>query len=215
MTRTLFFYGGWDGHTPRESAERFANLLAGVGHETTLVDSLAVLDDRDGLAKYQLIVPVWTMGELSPERERNLADAVAAGVGLAGWHGTMGDSFRASTLYQWMVGGQFVAHPGDIQPRYWIEILDREHSITWGIDSFEVRDTEQYYMHVDPANHVLATTTFASGVVMPAAWTRTWGKGRVAYVSFGHTFRDFDVPQAEQLTLRALRWAAGDPPFRK
>jgi len=211
MKKVLFVYGGWEGHTPRESAERFAHLLTNFGYHVALSDSLAAFDEREALREYDLIVPTWTMGELSPERERNLADAVDAGTGLAGWHGTMGDAFRGSTLYQWMVGGQFVAHPGNIQPRYWIEILDAAHPITRGMANFEMRDTEQYYMHVDPSNHVLATTTFASGVVMPAAWTRTWGRGRVAYVSFGHTVRDFDVPQAEEMTLRALRWAAAQP----
>jgi len=152
-------------------------------------------------------VPVWTMGTLGEGQEKGLCDAVAAGTGLAGWHGTMGDSFRNSTNYQFMVGGQFVAHPDNIQPSYDIHVVDREHPITRGLDDFAIRDSEQYYMHVDPSNHVLATTTFSGGAVVPAVWTRTWGKGRVAYASFGHTYKDFEIPEAREIMQRALRWA--------
>ncbi len=206
MKRALFVWGGWDGHTPRESAELFAGRLRGHGWQVELADRLEVFADL-ALRGLDLIVPVWTMGQLTGEQERGLCDAVAAGAGIAGWHGTMGDAFRTNTQYQFMTGGQFVAHPGDIQPAYTVCIIDREHPVTRGLEDFAIPNSEQYYMHVDPSNHVLATTTFAGGVVMPAVWTRTWGRGRVAYASFGHTARDFDVPAARAIVERCLLWA--------
>jgi hypothetical protein len=208
MRKALLVWGGWDGHTPRESAELAASWLRERGFETELSDSLASFADAARLRDLHLIVPVWTMGQLSGEQERALCDAVAAGVGLAGWHGTMCDSFRNSTNYQWMTGGQWVAHPGDIRPSYRVRITDSTNPITKGLSDFTLRDTEQYYLHVDPANRVLATTTFDDGTVMPVVWTRPWGKGRVAYASFGHTNRDFDVPEAREIMQRALLWAA-------
>ncbi|MEW6071056.1 MAG: ThuA domain-containing protein [Planctomycetota bacterium] len=207
MKRALFVWGGWDGHTPRESTELFAGWLAGQGFEVERAETLAVLADRARLAATDLVVPVWTMGELTDEEENGLCDAVAAGTGLAGWHGTMGDSFRTRTRYQWMTGGQFVAHPGGIQPSYEVNVVDHLHPITSGVEDFAIPDSEQYYLHVDPANRVLATTTFADGTVMPAVWTRKWGTGRVAYASFGHTVRDFDVPEAREIVQRSLLWA--------
>ncbi len=208
MRKALMFWGGWDGHTPKQSADLFARWLAAEGFDVDVRDSLAVLDDGPNLRRLHLIVPVWTMGELTGDQEKNLCDAVAAGVGIAGWHGTMGDSFRNSSGYQHMVGGQFVAHPGGIQPAYKIGIVDREHPITRGLQDFLIPNSEQYYMHVDPANHVLATTPFESGVAMPAVWTKPWGAGRVAYASFGHTYRDFEVHEAREIVQRSLLWAA-------
>ena len=134
---------------------------------------------------------------------------MAAGTGLAGWHGGMGDAFRSSTGFQFMTGGQFVAHPGDLLAAWDVRIVDRTHEITRGIDDFSVHDTERYYMHVDPGNHVLAVTPMDGGFDMPVAWTRRWGRGRVAYVSIGHTYKDFDIPQVREMVQRCLLWAAG------
>jgi type 1 glutamine amidotransferase len=97
------------------------------------------------------------MGEIAPEQSNGLLSAVRSGVGIAGWHGGMGDSFRGETTYQFMVGGQFVAHPGNIID-YTVEIADKENEFTCGIENFAMK-SEQYYLHADPANHVLATTT--------------------------------------------------------
>lgn len=208
MKKALFVCGGWEGHTPRESVELFTPWLARQGFETEIADSLAAFEDAEKLKALHLIVPVWTMGRLTEQQESTLCAAVAGGVGLAGWHGTMGDAFRTNVDYQRMTGGQFVGHPGDIQPAYDVHIVDSEHPITKGLNDFTMRDTEQYYMHVDPSNHVLATTTFDHGVVMPAVWTRTWSRGRVAYASFGHTQKDFDVTAARQIVQRSMLWAS-------
>jgi type 1 glutamine amidotransferase len=208
MKRALFVWGGWEGHRPKECVDLFAPWLTDQGFEIELVDTLAVYADAARLRALSLIVPSWTMGTLTDEQEKGLCDAVAIGVGLAGWHGGLCDAFRNSTNYQWMTGGQFVAHPGDLVPSYEINIVDREHPITRGLDDFTMRDTEQYYLHVDPSNHVLATTTFEAGVVMPAVWTRRWGQGRVAYASFGHTHKDFQVPEAREIVQRSMLWAS-------
>jgi len=208
MSKTaLFVYGGWDGHTPKESSELFAKCLRERGFETELADTLDVFGDAERLKRLSLIVPAWTMGKLTGEQEHALCDAVASGVGLAGWHGTMCDAFRENTEYQFMTGGQFVAHPGNISPAYDINITNREHAITRGLDDFTLHESEQYYMHVDPAIDVLATTTFPDGTVMPAVWTRAWGRGCVAYASFGHTHQDFENETAREIVVRCMTWA--------
>jgi type 1 glutamine amidotransferase len=208
MDKALFVYGGWEGHTPKQCVDLFAPWLATQGFDVEVSNSLEVYGDAARLHACRLIVPIWTMGTLTAEQEQGLCDAVAGGVGLAGWHGGLCDAFRTNTRYQWMTGGQFVAHPGGVIAAYEVNVVDREHPITRGLPDFAMRNTEQYYLHVDPSNHLLATTTFSDGVVMPAVWTRIWGRGRVAYASFGHTVEDFDVPQARQIVQRCLLWAA-------
>ena len=215
--RGLIVWGGWDGHTPRENAELFAPLLQAEGYDVELADTLDAYLDRQKLLTLDLIVPVWTMGSINADQEKNLLDAVAAGAGVAGFHGGLIDSFRNNTEYQWMTGGQWVAHPGGCIPSHRVNIVDRQHEITRGIDDFDLPDTEQYYVHVDPANHVLATTVFSgehgprelyqAGAVCPYAWTKSWGKGRVFCACWGHTYKDFDVPEARQIVLRGMLWA--------
>jgi type 1 glutamine amidotransferase len=155
------------------------------------------------------------MGQISGEQEKGLLDAVTNGVGFAGFHGGMGDSFRGHHSYEWAVGGHFVAHPGDIKS-YTVNISDSEHEITHGLGDFEMQ-SEQYYMLTDPGNRVLATTKFESGLesapwvqgtIMPVVWTKKWGAGRVFYSSLGHVAKDFDVPEARELTLRGMVWAS-------
>jgi uncharacterized protein len=210
--RALFVVGGWAGHTPFESARVFVELLEQAGYEVEISDTLDVYLDNAKLHTMELIVPTWTMDVLSTEQQAGLLSAVKSGIGVGGWHGCMGDSFRNSTEYQYMVGGQWVAHPGGIID-YTVQITKHDHMITEGLSDFAIR-SEQYYMHVDPSNEVLAKTTFGAehdawieGTVMPVTWTRSWGAGRVFYCSLGHTAADFEVPEAREMIRRGLIWA--------
>ena len=211
--RALIVCGGWEGHEPREFADHYATVLRDEGFEVDVSGSLDALVDANALGRLRLIVPIWTMGEIGPDPLRGLLDAVAGGVGLAGFHGGMGDAFRAATDFQWMVGGQFVAHPDNVKD-YDVTIVDRESPITRGLADFAVT-SEQYYMHVDPSNDVLATTTFhpssapwAEGVVMPVVWTRRWGAGHVFYSSLGHSTTELAVPEVGEIQRRGMLWAA-------
>lgn len=216
--QALIVWGGWDGHTPKESAEVFATALTDAGCDVTLRDSLDAYTDEDLMGVMDLIVPIWTMGDLGKQQWKGLCEAVKSGVGCAGFHGGIVDSFRRDCEYQMMTGGQFVGHPGNNIPSYRVAIADRDHEITRGLSDFDLKDTEQYYMHVDPAVHVLTTTmftgehgerdTYAAGTVMPFAWTRAWGKGRVFVAAWGHTYKDFDTPEALEIVKRGMLWAA-------
>jgi len=209
----LLVYGGWEGHEPKKGADLFAACLHEKGFTVELSDTLDAYLDLEKLRSLSLIVPIWTMGTITREQETGLLQAVREGVGVAGWHGCMADSFRNNTEYQFMVGGQWVAHPGGIID-YEVNIVDHNDPITAGIADFRMH-TEQYYMHIDPSNQVLATTTFSgeyaswiAGTVMPVVWKRMWGVGRVFYCSLGHVRADFDVPEAREIVLRGMLWAS-------
>lgn len=209
--KALIFYGGWDGHEPDQTSARFAGILEGHGYDVDRLPGLDVLEDAERMAGYDLIVPVYTMSTITREQEAGLLGAVRAGAGLGGWHGGMGDAFRDAPEYQFACGGQWVAHPGDIID-YRVNIV-KDDPITEGLSDFAMR-SEQYYMHVDPSNDVLATTTFSdehapwiAGTVMPVAWKRRYGEGKVFYCSLGHVDADFEVPEARMLVERGLLWA--------
>jgi hypothetical protein len=165
------------------------------------------------MQQYDIITQVFTMSTISKEQEKGLLTAIENGAGFAGWHGGMGDAFRNNTEYQFMVGGQWVAHPGNIID-YEVTIINHSDPITAGLQNFNMH-SEQYYMHVDPSNEVLATTTFGGeycewikGTVMPVVWKRRWGKGKVFYSSLGHVAKDFEVSEAREITKRGLIWAS-------
>jgi len=205
--KALIVHGGWDGHEPKQVADIFRGVLKRHGFDVEMSDTLDAYLDAKKLEGLDLIVPEWTMGEITGDQWAGLDAAVQAGAGIAGVHGGMADSFRTNTGYQFMVGGQWVAHPGGIVD-YRVHIVDHADPITAGLGNFQMR-SEQYYLHVDPSNHVLATTTFEfNGCTMPAVWKRMWGKGRVFYSSLGHVAADFDVPEALTIIERGMLWAA-------
>lgn len=213
MKLALFVCGGWEGHEPERSAGVFVPFLRGHGYRVEVSDTLDSYLDEEKMRSLDLLVQAWSMGGISGEQESGLLGAVESGVGFAGWHGGAADSFRNNPRYQFMVGGQFVAHPGNMV-EYEVNITKRDDPITAGIRDFRVR-SEQYYMHVDPHVEVLATTTFSGdhvrwieGAVVPVVWRKRWGEGRVFYCSLGHAAADFDVPEARRLVERGLIWAS-------
>ena len=111
MSTALIFHEGWDGHPPAACADLFATALRTHHVEVTVSDSLDALNDAEEVNRYDLIIPIWTMGEISKTQCDNLLNAVKAGCGLAGFHGGMADAFRGNIDYEWAVGGIFVGHP--------------------------------------------------------------------------------------------------------
>lgn len=211
--KALMVWGGWEGHEPEKCVNVFAPFLREQGFEVEISNTLDSYLDADKMKSLSLVVPMWTMGTITNEQQNGLIDAVKSGVGIGGWHGGMGDSFRNNTEYQFMVGGQWVAHPGNIID-YTVNITNHDDPITAGLKDFTMH-SEQYYLHTDPSNEVLATTTFSGiaapwikGAVMPVVWKRVWGEGRVFYCSLGHVAADFDVPEAKEIIQRGLLWAA-------
>lgn len=212
--KAIMVWGGWEGHEPKQCVDVFAPILEEEGFAVTISDTLDAYKDRDLMAEQDLVVPAWTMGQIEGEQEQGLLAAVERGAGVAGWHGCMADSFRNNTTYQFMVGGQFVAHPDGIID-YTVNIAAPNDPIVAGLDDFQMH-SEQYYMHTDPGNQVLATTTlegrqsapWVNGTIMPVVWKRMWGAGRVFYSSLGHVARDFDVPQAREIQRRGMLWAS-------
>lgn len=212
MREALIVWGGWSGHEPQQCSAVVKELLEAEGFKVYVENSTEAFADPS-IHDLSLIVPIITMSKIEKEEIKNLTAAVEAGVGLAGYHGGAGDSFRDCVEYQFMIGGQWVAHPGNIID-YTVNITRPDDPIMAGISDFPYT-SEQYYMHVDPSNEVLATTTFTGehaswidGVVMPVAWKRRHGQGRVFYSALGHQAKEFAVPQMREIYRRGALWAA-------
>ena len=212
MREALIVWGGWSGHEPEQCAAIIKTMLEEDGFKVYVENTTEAFADPS-IKDLSLIVPIFTMSKIEKEELSNLVAAVQGGVGLAGYHGGMGDAFRDAVDYQFMVGGQWVAHPGNIID-YRVDITRSDDPVMAGIESFDYH-SEQYYMHVDPSNEVLATTTFSgdhaywiNGVTMPVVWKRKHGEGRVFYSALGHVASEFKVPQMNTILRRGMNWAA-------
>ncbi|TGN67899.1 hypothetical protein E4L95_03250 [Paracoccus liaowanqingii] len=208
----LIFWGGWEGHEPEACARIVERMLTEEGFSVHSAQGTDILR-TDDLGRHDLIVPLITQVQVAPEAVQNLVAAVEAGTGLGGFHGGMGDAFRMEPAYQFMTGGQWVAHPGNIID-YRVQVTRPDDPVMAGIGDFDYR-SEQYFLHVDPGIEVLATTTFdgthapwTKGTVMPVVWKHRYGEARVFYSALGHVAAEFDHPQMQQILRRGLVWAA-------
>ncbi|GAA3634022.1 ThuA domain-containing protein [Microbacterium awajiense] len=229
MTRNaLIVRGGWAGHHPVEATDLFVPFLQAQGFDIAIEASPDVYADAERMAATDLIVQSVTMSEISTEALRGLRSAVEAGTGLAGWHGGIADSYRSSSDYLHLVGGQFATHPsrdpgetvGDESDNYLahdIELtaLGRTHEIMQGVDDFTLV-TEQYWVLHDDLIDVLATTThpvqpyhpWHRPIVSPVVWTREWGAGRVFVATPGHSLDVLAEPNVRTIIERGMLWAA-------
>ncbi len=215
MRSALIVYGGWEGHDPEECATIYRRWLHEDGFSVRTATETSAFADPS-IHDLSLIIPIFTMSKITGEEATNLTKAVEGGVGLAGHHGGMSDAFRDSVDYQFMVGGQWVAHPGNIID-YSVDVTKPEDPIMAGIPASFPYKSEQYYMHVDPSNEVLATTTFTGehaswidGVVMPVVWKRKHGQGKVFHMTLGHAAKEFENSNMATIMRRGMNWAARD-----
>ncbi|MFC7787562.1 ThuA domain-containing protein [Microbacterium sp. MAHUQ-60] len=226
--KALVVRGGWEGHRPVEATDMFIPFLQENGFDVRVEDSNEVYADEAVMEATDLIVQSVTMSDISGDALKGLRRAVERGTGLAGWHGGIADSYRNSSDYLQLIGGQFATHPskhpdscaGDESDNflcYTVDLTDlgRGHEIMDGLEDFTLR-TEQYWVLTDDLNDVLATTThpvqpyhpWHRPITSPAVWTREWGAGRVFVATPGHSpvvLRDINV---RTIIERGMLWAS-------
>jgi type 1 glutamine amidotransferase len=225
----LVVWGGWEGHQPKAATELFIPHLKANGFDVRVADSPAVYTEADYLATVDLIMQCYTMGTIERDQFAGLEAAVRAGTGLAGWHGGIADSYRNTSDYLHLIGGQFACHPGkdpalsspsepdhNFVP-YRVNMLPvaADHPITAGIDDFDLV-TEQYWVLCDSYIDVLATTTqkvrawdpWHREVTSPAVWTRRWGAGKIFVATPGHSLDVLENPNVRTIVERGLLWAS-------
>ena len=223
----IYVYGGMKGHSPKESVNLFVPILEKEGASVKVFDNFSVYEDEKLMNEADLIIQIFTDAFTSDPRMNNeqfkgLQNALINGTGFAGWHGGLGDS-SPNPLYHFIVGGDFVSHPGELKEmktaEYEVKIYDSEDYITNGISDFKINGSEQYYMMIDPNVKVLAVSEFKlnnwptnenkiKGSFMPVIWKKNYGKGRVFYSSIGHYLREFEIPEVLTMQMRGFRWAS-------
>jgi|TARA_B110000914_G_scaffold82907_1_gene72994 type 1 glutamine amidotransferase len=200
-------------HKPKIFVEKVAKWLESQKANIVISDDLNTYSNKELMSSIDLVIQTVTMGSLTSSQEKGLTNAIKSGTGIAGSHGGLGDSFRNNTLYQFMIGGQFVSHPGG-NVNYTVEFTKPRNSLTKNIPNFKIK-SEQYYMHIDPSINILASTKFSGQQYpwiknneMPVCWTKVFGEGKVFYLSVGHSPDNFDIPEVWELLTRGFKWAS-------
>jgi type 1 glutamine amidotransferase len=228
VKKALVVRGGWDGHQPIETTNVFIPYLESNGYEVRFEESPKVYTESDYMATVDLIQQTNTMATIEKEEFKGLQNAIINGAGYAGWHGGIADSYRNSSDYLHMMGGQFANHPGK-EPSECIgeqsdnylphtiimTALGKSHEITRGIEDFQLT-TEQYWVLHDDYLNVLATTTqkvrpwdpWNREITSPAIWTRYWGKGKIFVITCGHNLEIVLNPNVKTIIERGLLWAS-------
>lgn len=224
----LVVRGGWDGHQPVEATELFIPFLKDNGYDVRVEESTKIYADAEYLAGVDLIMQCMTMTTIEKDEFEGLRTAVENGTGMAGWHGGIADSYRNTSDYLHLIGGQFACHPGkhpdeltgeqsDNYIPYTVNMLAAaaDHPITRGIGDFDLV-TEQYWVLTDDYIDVLATTTqkvrewdpWNREVTSPAIWTRQWGQGRIFVATPGHNTDVLKDTNVRTIIERGLLWAS-------
>ena len=223
----LIVRGGWEGHAPIAAIELFVPFLEEQGYAISIEESPAVYADEERMRAVDLIVQSVTMSTIERDELAGLAAAVERGTGLAGWHGGIADSYRNSSDYLQLIGGQFATHPskapefvhGDETDNfvpYTVNVteLGRQHPVMDGIEDFDLH-TEQYWVLNDDLIDVLATTTHPAPawhpwhrpVTSPVVWTRLWGAGRIFVATPGHNVAVLQNENVNTIVKRGMLWA--------
>ena len=176
-------------------------------------------DDLRDLGEYDILVDYLTDSTLTDAQLDGLLSFVRDGGGYVGVHcasdltstagsdgGLEGRDEPFPELRE-LLGGHFVTHPE--QQDVDVEIVDREHAITAGVEDFTVFD-EPYQVEVDDDVHLLARMDMEGDLAeMPVAWVKPYGEGRVFYLSLGHTEEALEHPAVGKLLSQGARWSCG------
>lgn len=228
MKQALVVRGGWDGHQPIETTDIFIPFLEQNGFKVRIEDSPAIYADAEFMACVDLIQQTNTMNTIEKEEFAGLQAAIVNGTGFGGWHGGIVDSYRNSSDYLQMLGGQFASHPGKLPEEridgqsdnfvpFTVNMTDlgKAHPITSDLSDFDLV-TEQYWILHDDYNDVLATTTqkvrsgdpWSREITSPAIWTRNWGKGKIFVTTCGHNLEVVLDKNVRTVIERGLLWAS-------
>ena len=142
----LIVRGGWDGHQPIEATDLFIPFLTANGYSVRVAESPQPYADAGYMRTVDLIVQCNTMATIERMALEGLRAAIEGGTGMAGWHGGIADSYRNSSDYLHLIGGQFACHPG----KHPAERCCRGQESLWHWDKTSRRECA---LHRRPASH--------------------------------------------------------------
>jgi len=168
------------------------------------------------LADYDVVVlhfMNWQRPGPKADALENLCGFVRDGKGLVVVHFACG-AFAESPEYRQLAGRVWDGkNSHDPRGPFRVEILDREHPITRGMESYDTDDELYICLTGDrPIENLASARSRVTGQDHPMAFCCEYGKGRVFHTTLGHDARAIRVPGTAELIRRGSAWAAGREP---
>lgn len=168
-------------------------------------------------------VAFYTTGELDLDDEQKaalLSFVKDDGKGFVGIHSAI------DTLYKWPEYGEMVGAYFDLHPWNTFEapviVEDSAHPASAHLPkAFKTldeiyqpkafsRDKVRVLMRLDESKIDLTNKNVRrTDKDFAVTWVRNYGKGRVFYSTFGHTFESWERPDMQRMWLEAVKWAMG------
>ncbi len=157
----------------------------------------------------------------------NLVNYVKNGGGFFGIHAATDTYHSKDTRYEpyvEMIGGSFISHPWTSNDVSTSVIEDPASPITRGVWKYPVRLQDEIYMLANTFDRsklrVLAGLDADRSPVkgkvredkdIPTIWIKAYGKGRVAYGSYGHSQKPYlEHKEIPLMYMRMIQFACGD-----
>jgi type 1 glutamine amidotransferase len=148
-----------------------------------------------------LYVDCWNK-KLNEEQMAGLLCFTAVGGRLLVIHN--GISYQSNAEFAQMIGGKFIKHPPYQNLTY--NVVKVDHPIVQGISAFEM-DEELYTFELDNLcdKEILITATDGNSTA-PAAWVKSYGKGKIVYLAPGHDKKSFKNNSFRKLIKNSAEW---------
>ncbi len=167
--------------------------------------------------KYDLILS-YDMNNFSvtEEQQANYAKLIESGMPLVVMHHSI-CGYDNLPLYPKMIGGKYLHKPTVIDEKECpvstykhdvdmnIEVLDKQHPITKGVENFTIHDEGYKGLYIKPGVNVLLKTD-SPDATSEVAWTTRYGKGPVFAIVLGHDKEAYSNPTLRKLLEQGIRW---------
>ena len=201
-------------HSPTYIRDGLAPAFLRENLPVTFIENVQALN-ADSLKDFQLLVILrdgmnWPDGYekepvkwMTEAQQQAIWDFVHNGGGFLPLHNAQG-IYPPGGLYYKLFGGDYGGHP---EPAvFTIRVEDKNHPVTAGVEDYEIYDEQHMVKYYLDREHQLLRSIARDNKAAAAGWWREMGKGRLVYLSMGHTPDGLQHPMTQRLIRNAMRW---------
>ena len=172
--------------------------------------------ESDSLEKYDALVFYDLFQEITEDQKSAFLDMLNKGKGIVFLHHSIA-SYQDWDEFLKILGARYYLQPtlieGDSVPASTylddqtvkVEILDKKHPVTAGLEDFTIHEEVYDLVKIIPDGYPLISTDHPESMDI-VAWTNTYGKSRIVYIQFGHDNNAFSNPNFRKLLRQAISW---------
>jgi type 1 glutamine amidotransferase len=184
--------------------------------------SMFLPENRD---KYDVLVFYHMWQSITPEQAEAFADCIKKGKPLVALHHSI-CAFDEWPEYFKIIGGKYFHKPTVVDGKEYaacsyqhdlhfiVNIADKKHPVTKGLNDFEIFDETYKGYYVEPGVKQLLTTTESSSE-NAIGWTKKYGKGIVVTIQSGHDVPTFENQNFRKLLSQAINWVYNEGKNKK